>query len=144
MFPYSPMELHIGETYKLSTSRSNSFREEETFTNERSDSVIVETLWRSVLFLVTICDEKEKLFLETCSSKEAIGEIDLSTLSDIQFDESRSEYARNIRIDKMLDEGRKLCVYKNARKNGPLWLLENGFYSDDVNYFLRLPLKLMN
>ena len=136
------MNIKIGDLLKISTLNKKNFYEIETFKHLSGDLITVSTSWRTCSFDIKITSNEEALCLSKFLSKDASGYTNLNEFSDYYFDESYDEYERSVNVElKSKDEHEEKIMYEKILDYGVDWILEEGFYSDSIEYVLTLPLK---
>ncbi len=135
------MNINIGDKYKLSTLNKKGFIDIETFSNKADVKVVIHTFFRSCVFDLTINTKKEIDEILNLIREDSDGHTGLENFSDVVFNESLDEYAKDIFIEAPDDfKNQEETIYESVLTEGINWLDENGFVTQEISYELKLPL----
>tara|TARA_B100000768_G_scaffold166926_1_gene170646 strand:- start:290 stop:715 length:426 start_codon:yes stop_codon:yes gene_type:complete len=137
------LNIKIGDKYQLSTLNKKSFIDIETFSNAANIKVIIHTFFRSCIFDLTINSKEEIDELSKLINDDSDDYTGLENFSDVVFNESLDEYARDIFVEAPNDlKNQEETIYENVLQEGVDWLDDNGFVTEEISYKLKLPLQI--
>jgi hypothetical protein len=138
------MQIEIGKEYAIYPKFKKSYVEREVFKdNDSEDRVVVETLWRSGVYLIKVTNEEDKETLEAYMSEDATGDMEPCEFEENEFVESFDGCGMDIYVH--LAEGSEADedeMQEQLEEEGHDWFWENNYDSWDAEHFFGLPLQV--
>lgn len=137
------MKIEIGKEYRIRPSYKKSYVEKEWFVNNenREERALVETLWRSGTWIVTIKDEDDQALL-TDYMERLTGEMQPDEFEENEFVDAYDGCGEGHYLFGFADKEEEADLYELLEEEGVSWFFDNNWDSADVEHYFMFPIHV--